>query len=336
MRIAQKRLGGRSAKVCKRPCAEKQADADHFGRRRNQASRQQSPKEVRALAESLLRRELAFVAAPDFDSLEASAILDDLPAPPEETRAKKGERRGIAPYASGYYSSRLLTAAQEQHLFRRMNFAKFLANKLRSQIDPSRPRKAQLDELGRLIAISERDRSRVAESNLRLVVSIAKCFTDDIHVLAELVSEGNLALLRAVEKFDYFRGNRFSTYATHAIRRAVYRCVLKRKTNKDRFQDNDQVDLTVPSPQPDQGLNEEARLGKIFGRLSTLLAKLNPREEWIVRERFGLGKNPGCRTFQELGNELGVCKERVRQIQMRAIEKLKSWGGPELEGMLST
>lgn len=296
----------------------------------------------RKAAQVFIRKEFSFVASPEFDSANAQGFLADLPSPGSgDSESSTSDLTGKASptqragYAAGWSSRSLLTAEQELHIFRRMNYAKFLANQIRSQLNPSKPDRAKLNELAKLVKIAECDLETIIESNVRLVVSIAKRFTSDMVMLGDLVSEGNLALLRAADKFDYYRGNRFSTYATHAVRRAVFRLVVKRKGEKRRCHDNDQLDATATEYHPDQGIAAEKKLASLYRALTELMGRLNPREEWVVRERFGLGNTPSCKTFQELGTQLGVCKERVRQIQLRAMEKLRDWAGVDLEDMLS-
>ena len=159
-------------------------------------------------------------------------------------------------------------------------------------------------------------------SNLRLVVSIAKKFVDMNNLFEELVSEGNVALMRAVEKFNFALGNRFSTYATYAIQRHFFRVSQKSRQLRTRFVPTEESlkdRAEQLSPHEYCSTTQIAELKELFHKF---LSDLEPREKQIVVARFGFdGKPP--RTFRELGTEMGVCKERIRQIQTRAMDKLR-------------
>ncbi|NIP85734.1 MAG: RNA polymerase subunit sigma-70, partial [Planctomycetales bacterium] len=113
----------------------------------------------------------------------------------------------------------LLSPEQEVRLFRRMNYLKYRANVLRSQIRAADADPRQLDRVDSLIRTGEEVRNQIVHANVRLVMSIAKKFADNRSSFDDLLSEGISSLIRAVEKFDYSRGFRFSTYATSVVRR---------------------------------------------------------------------------------------------------------------------
>ncbi len=129
----------------------------------------------------------------------------------------------LSPLPADRLEDRRLSRDQEAHLFRTMNYLKNRANRLREQLDPHRPNAADLDEIERLLAEAVEVKSRVVEMNLRLVVSIARTRVGPGYDLHECVSDGSLALVKAVDGFDFARGYKFSTYATLAIRRELGR-----------------------------------------------------------------------------------------------------------------
>ena len=104
-----------------------------------------------------------------------------------------------------------------------MNYLKSRANRLKERLDPDRPSPGDLDEIDRLLSEALAVKNRIVEMNLRLVVSIAKTRVGSGYGLSECVSDGNLALIQAVDRFDFARGNKFSTYATRAIRNQLGR-----------------------------------------------------------------------------------------------------------------
>src|SRR5690606_31001568 len=122
----------------------------------------------------------------------------------------------------------LLPADEERDRFRRMNYWKYRAMVRRARIDPRDPDAEAVREVETLLKNAQELRDGLVQGNMRLVVSIAKEFADANNTLDELISEGAVTLMKAVDKFDYSRGYRFSTYATYAIRRNLYRFVVNR------------------------------------------------------------------------------------------------------------
>jgi RNA polymerase sigma factor (sigma-70 family) len=156
----------------------------------------------------------------------------------------------------------------------------------------------------------------------KLTVSIVKHFTGPRHALEEVVSEGHATLLRAVALFDPTRGFRFSTYATHAIRRRLTRYVKSRQHVQYI-----PVDYSEAPPIADQRrwtlpYTREVEAGVAW--LETALYELTPRERYVLRCRFGWGREFEPRTLQEIADELSVSRERVRQLEVRAIKKLQT------------
>src|SRR5690606_3874059 len=124
---------------------------------------------------------------------------------------------GLPAYLTSLYDTPLLSAEQEVYLFRKMNYLKYKASRLRSQLDPHRPRPELIDQIEALYEEVVATKNQIIRANLRLVVSLAKSRVSDSHDFYTLISDGNMSLMRAVEKFDYSRGFKFSTYATWAV-----------------------------------------------------------------------------------------------------------------------
>jgi len=229
----------------------------------------------------------------------------------------------LSPYLASLYHTRLLTRDEEQFYFRRMNWLKFRAATLRGSLDRRRATLRQIERIEGLLAEADTVKAILITSNLRLVVSIAKKFVDATNSFEELVGEGNMALMRSVEKFNFALGNRFSTYATYAIQRHFFRLSHKARQLRSRFVSDEESFKGRAAPEPDAGGCTVAQVEVLKELFARFLAELEPREQEIVVARFGFDGHPP-RTFRELGASMGVCKERIRQIQTRALDKLRS------------
>ena len=156
--------------------------------------------------------------------------------PADEEAVKKVRLpAGLPPYLASLYEVPLLARAQEAHLFRRMNYLKYKAAKLRGKLDPSRPRSSLMDLIDRCYDDAVATKNQILRANLRLVVSIAKRHVGPAENFFELVSDGNMSLMRAVEKFDFARGYKFSTYASWAIMKNFARTIPDEHRRRDRF-----------------------------------------------------------------------------------------------------
>ena len=200
---------------------------------------------------------------------------------------------GLPPYlASLYDEAPLLSREQEAHLFRKMNYLKYRASRLRDRIDPARARTADLDEIERLLAEALAIRNQIVRANLRLVVSIARRQLGPRDDLFERVSDGNFVLIRAVERFDYSRGNKFSTYATWAIRNQFARAFRGKDRRQPQFLlGHDEASRPPSTPAPTNSSGRTSRSGG-RRRVARLLARLGDRERRILVGRFGIGGGP--------------------------------------------
>lgn len=240
-----------------------------------------------------------------------------------EVRKEHSEDTGLPPYLAGLYKIPLLTAEQELHLFRKMNYLKCLASKLRDEQDLSRPKNHLISKIEQLYEQIVATKNEIVSANLRLVVSIAKRHVGPYANFFDLVSDGNFSLIRAVNKFDYTRGNRFSTYATWAITRSFARSIPSEKKHRDRFHlDEDNLLETMVDDRSDLQLQEQHQLER-EQQVDRLLNELDEREQKIIACRFGIGHIASPQTLNEVGVEIGVTKERVRQIEARALAKLR-------------
>ena len=177
---------------------------------------------------------------------------------------------------------------------------------------------------------------RITQANLRLVVSIAKrhAALRAADSLFELVSDGNVSLMRAVDKFDYSRGFKFSTYATWAIKRGFARSLPEEYLRRDRFRTgHDEFLAAVRDHRPESIALDAGSRTAISRTIADGLAELSSRERGIVERRFGLVGAGRPETLEDISRDVGLSKERIRQIERQALAKLRHHlgdGGIEL------
>ena len=204
---------------------------------------------------------------------------------------------------------RLLSHEEERQRFRRMNYAKYRADVLRRQLNSADPDLMLVERIEFLIGLALHDRNEIVTANTRLVISIVKKCASVCKTFDELLSEGIETLLRATDKFDYSRGFRFSTYATIAVRRSLYRSLQNAQRDRDRMLTGDQSELAdQPEPaeaSPDDDLCRQQKRQV----LKRLLRRLSQHKRYILSRRYGLDADGVSQTLQSLAGDLGVCKE---------------------------
>lgn len=250
-------------------------------------------------------------------------VETEMPRPEKATRRTKPPA-GLPRYLASLYEVALLTREQEQHVFRKFNFLKCKARQLRDSLDPNQARSSEMDKIEELYGEAVKVKNLIVKSNLRLVVSIAKRHVSASDDFFQLVSDGNMSLIRAVEKFDYSRGNKFSTYASWAIMKNFARTIPDEFKQKDRFRPtSEEIFLSKEDLRSDRYMLESAQKRR-EEQVHQILESLDERERKIVISRFGLDYSQEPQTLKEVGALLGVTKERIRQIEARALTKLRA------------
>ena len=277
-------------------------------------------------ARRLLAADLTYIAHPSFDDPSAGyAIL--APAPGLETPGLDRTSVSRHDHADSSHGTRIPSREQEAHMFREMNYLKYLACRIRDRIDPDSPDPGDLDEIERLQAEALKLKNQIIETHLRLVVAVAKKHVRAGYDLPERVSDGTFALMRAVDRFDFARGNRFSTYATWAVFNGLVQCERRERHRRNRSIEPYQNSLVAPGSVTDQYETDEAQ-DESRAAVKRLLRRLDRRERRIIVNRNGIGGVPE-RTLKQIGVDLGISQERVRQLEQRAHAKLRSFARAE-------
>jgi RNA polymerase primary sigma factor len=289
--------------------------------RRTKASVQRIITEMRV--GRIMKFPLDFIPNPQFSNADAeSVIMTAMPsdgAPLKTTRSTSG----LPPYLASLFEVPLLTREQEVHLFRKFNYLKYKASKLRSQLDPASANLSLMDQIEQFYEKAVAVKNQIVRANLRLVVSIAKRYVGPNGDLWELVSEGNMSLMRAIEKFDFARGNKVSTYASWAIMKNFARSIPSEQRHRDRFRTGHAETFSSSKEHRSDEYEQETVQRQRESQVRKILARLDDREQKVVMSRFGLVPGHAPQTLEDIGTEMGVSKERIRQIQTRALNKLR-------------
>lgn len=299
------------------------AAADDLAQRycRTRASIYRIITEVRAV--QLLEQPVDYMDSEEFHTKNADRVI--LCDAPERGEAKGRLKAppGLPAYLASLYTVPLLTREEEQYYFRKMNYLKFKASVLRQKINPNRPSAREMDAVEKLIDQAVEIKNFLIRSNLRLVVSIAKKHVKPNSNFFEMVSDGNMSLIRAIEKFNYLLGNKFSTYASWAIMKNFARSIPAEHVQLDRFRTgSDEVFQGSKDERANQFQQEMVNQTQ-HALIMSILDRLDDREKAIILHRFGLEDGTEPETLEQVGNRMGVTKERIRQLESRALKKLK-------------
>ncbi|MCJ7728336.1 MAG: sigma-70 family RNA polymerase sigma factor [Sedimentisphaerales bacterium] len=270
----------------------------------------------RGRAKALLTKKIEFINSPEFLSEDAARKILAKPIGAVLTKDR------LFPDSPG------LNRETEADLFRRYNYLKFLSSLKIAALVPGRPSGKTLSEIENYLAQAETIKKIIIEANLSLVVSVAKKHSISGANLPDLISEGNLSLMRAVEKFDYTRGFRFATYASWAIAKDY-----ARKIPAEFAQIDISAEFPIEDIQRDLRTTGAATVVNIERARRSLIKvisdNLDDREQYIILNHFGLVGSKikmlkkEKKTLQQIGKELQLTKERVRQLELAALQKLK-------------
>jgi RNA polymerase sigma factor (sigma-70 family) len=234
----------------------------------------------------------------------------------------------LDPDAAEHIRATTLTTPQEQQLFQQFNFARRNVYRTLKENKGRRLPAGDVRSLLLWFKIANAARAQIVQANLPLVLAMAKRTRLTAVDFSELISEGNMALLRSVDKFDCARGFKFSTYACRAILKSFSRVAIRSSRYHHRFPTEfdpalEKSDFIERKRQQ----VEESCVDELRSVMTANLANLSDVERKVIQARFALGAADAepaqPMTLEQVGEIIGVTKERVRQIQNKALAKLR-------------
>jgi RNA polymerase primary sigma factor len=286
------------------------------------------PKGLRAQAERLLAENYAFMDSPVFHQKGIEAQLftfenDHEPALPRTAWYQPTRDEILENTVVG--APQLMKAPEEMLMFLRFNYSKLRLGALQRKVKRDGLTKDLAEQVVEWHRRFEHFREYLVRTNLALVLAMAKRTRLGDVDFAEIVSEGNMALIRAVDKFNVDRGFKFSTYACRAILKAFSRTAMKHSRHRTRFPVEFEPDLEKSDwTDKKRDMVEEDLTDELKQIVDRNLADLSDTEQTVIRRRFNWKQeeeNP--LTLEEVGKIIGVTKERVRQIQNKALAKIR-------------
>jgi RNA polymerase primary sigma factor len=255
----------------------------------------------------------------------AKPLGEEKPLPAKTIEPLELAGKSLLPeYLKALRDTPVLNREHEVELFRRYNYLKYLASVTRAGMKPARVHSDRLEKIENCLSEAETIKKTIIEANLRLVVSIAGKHAAGGANFLELVSKGNFALIKAVEEFDYTKDVRFSKIASLNIAKE-YAKVSGKSTELTREKAGSLANILpfLKIAKADSAVIERAR----HSLVQVIKNELDQREQYIILNHFGLvgtliRKNK--KTLQQIGQDLGLTKERVRQLELIALQKLRN------------
>jgi RNA polymerase sigma factor (sigma-70 family) len=285
------------------------------------------PRAMRQRVEALLAETYAFMDSPIFQQKDIEKELFTFEVEPQLPMTSWYQpTRDEAIDQAMVGAPQLMKGAEEKLMFLRFNYCKLKLQKLQRLIKKSGLTRGRAEQVIEWHRRFEHFREYLVRTNLALVLAMAKRTRLGEVDFAEIVSEGNMALIRAVEKFNVDRGFKFSTYACRAILKAFSRTAQKSSKHRTRFPVEFEPDMEKSDwADRKRDMVEEDCIDELKAIVDRNLADLSNVEETVIRRRFNWQQQEEHPlTLEEVGQIIGVTKERVRQIQNKALAKIRN------------
>jgi RNA polymerase primary sigma factor len=268
------------------------------------------------------RSKVRFIDDPLYHQPDARRVIDEIAkageiaAPAPRSAEELGVPRDLPPYLQSLCAHPLLTLSKERALFLKLHFHKFQFVILRRKLEARAVKWKDLNNLESHLRHAQQTKNQIVAANLRLVVSVARKHVRGTSSLMDLVSDGNVAMMRSADSYDFHRGNRFSTYATLALMKEFARGI-------PRFDRRKSTTLAVDVADA-RGAGERSRVDQ-RDEIKQLLSNLGEREQRVLRAHYGVKDEHGGgpATLEEVTQQLRLSKQRIRQIEKAALAKLR-------------
>jgi RNA polymerase sigma factor (sigma-70 family) len=295
---------------------------------------------LRDRAQQLKLQEIEFIPNPLFDHPDAgNIILNVLPAE-AIAKAQATVSAGINAKSTDPYVARIprdlpafladifrqpvMPLELELDAFRRMNYLKFLAAKNRQSLDANAATSDQLTHIDSLLEQANELKNAIIQANLRVVVHVARKHQRPGRPLMELVSDGTIWLMRAIERFDFARNTRFTTYAGYVIMKNFARGRSEQLTLLDGTMLTGQEEIiTSLNDHAAQPIAEQIDQHNLKIDLRQVIQDLPSREKELLSQHYGLDESQPALSLSQIGDKMGLTKTRVRQLEARALRRLR-------------
>lgn len=277
-------------------------------------------------AQRLHSKRIEYVMSEEFLQDNAQEMILDNSAEITDVKAIELKGTSLQEYLKSIRDIPMMVRDEEVGLFRQYNYLKYLACIQRAGIKIGATPSSVLKGIEKMLSTAERIKKKLIESNLRLIVNIARKHTKEEGLLLELISEGNYSLTKAVEKFDYSKGFRFGTFASWVVTKDFARKlgseILSSESSRSDELEGVDYDRRIGQQGVDFKAIDQARKGlaEVIGN------ELDEREQYIILNHFALTGDSikkKKKTLKQIGKKLDLTSERVRQLELQALQKLR-------------
>jgi RNA polymerase sigma factor (sigma-70 family) len=290
-------------------------------------------------AQQIKLQDIGFVANPLFEHPDAANII--LKVLPEEaiaqaqatvTSGKNSKTadvymarmpRDLPAFLADIFRQPVMPQEIETDAFRRMNYLKFEAAHLQKALDPAQAPEESLARIETLLAQAAALKNMILQGNLRVAVHVARKHQRADRPLMELVSDATMWVMRAIDKFDFSRHTRFSTYAGYAIMKNFARDRVEQLTRRDTTMLTGQEEVLNAVDDPQSGVEEKVDAALLQSDLRSVIDDLPAKDRELIARHYGLEQGKPPLSLAELGDQMGLTKARVRQLEARALQRLR-------------